>query len=416
MKRTGRVAPVVAVLMAAGAAWGQAAPAQSGGRAGYDRPISGRTRAAAQPAPSAKTERHISISRTDETGVYTVTVDGDDIDATINGEEVPSDRIQQDEGRIRLLDKQGNVVAEFQVGAGKGGTLWIQNDDGNAGAWGLAAPGQGGNSVAVAGDPPPVMLGITMGSASDSLLDHLGLEQGTVVLIDRVYDGLPAAQGGMQSDDILVEIDGTKPLTEEKVREVLRSKKPGDEVKCKVLRKGATKELKIKLEAYDAGRLGMSAFGAGELVAPQDVQGLYNWAGPGGDDARKAIENALKSLGSARGADADAIRDTARKALEDALKSLDETSGKDFRFRFSPGPLSGSGGRVLLGPEPGQVYSMPRQPAAPTPPGGRNGDLSRQMDELRAQLDEVQRSRDELRAQLDDIKAMLKEMRDRDRR
>jgi len=429
-KNTGAlVGTALAVMSLAGAACAQSAPAATKGS--FERPMTKRTRVAAAPHAAQATQpaggghRQVNISRSDDDGTCTVTVDGDDIEATIDGEEVPADRIQHEDGVVRLLDEHGKVVAEFHVSGDDDRTVWLSGGEGGGAAGGaggafmqpLQGQAIGGDPVrgfAWVDNPPPVMLGITMGEPSETLLDHLGLEAGSAVLIDKVYEGLPADEGGMKDEDILVEFDGAKPLTEAKVREILRTKSAGDEVKVRVVRKGATKDLKIKLQAYDASKLGSTFSGQGEALAPQDVQGLYGAWG-GNEEAHKALEHALKSLGSMHGADADAVRDTARQALEQALKSLDE-SRTTLGFRYAPRALSGSGGSVVVGPGPGQVYSLPPQPAVPSPYGGRNGDLSRQMDELRAQLDEVQRSRDELRAQLDDIKAMLKEMRDHDRR
>lgn len=416
----GVLAPAVAVLIAAGAACAQSAPAA--GRSGYERPLAKRTRIAQVEQPKQKSHNHVSINRSDETGTYTVTIEGDDVEATINGKKVDEDRIQRDDDHIKLLDDDGNVVAEFQVGSGKQGGVWIAGDGEAApapgGVWEMTVPGGGQGAFAGGGlggvavaNPPPVMLGITMGEPSESLLDHLGLEPDSAVLIDKVYEGLPADQGGMQDDDVLVEFDGQKPLTEDKVREILRGKNPGDEIKVKVVRKGSTKDLKIKLQAYDAGKLGGGSFtGQGQLFTPQEVQGL-GWGASGNDAARQALEEALKNIDAIHGHDADAVREQVHKAIEEALANLHQSGGM-YRLQVSPRALAGPG--VVVGGQPGQVYRIP-QPAAPTPPGG-HGDLSRQMDELRAQLDEVQKSRDELRAQLDDIKAMLKEMRDQGHR
>jgi hypothetical protein len=414
-RRFGLIGAAAGLLMASGAALAQSANSQ-----GFDKPLSTRSkapqaevqakqRASEQKATDKKSHNNISITRSDDEGVCTVTINGEDINATINGEEVSKDRIQREGQTLRLLDEDGKTFAEFQVGlAGEG--IQLHSGHGMAGLHGnrAAEPGQSAwlGSVAVAGEePPPVMLGITMGEPSETLLEYLGLDKGSAVLIDHVYEGLPASESGMEDADILIEFDGVKPLDEVKVREILRSKQPGDKVVAKVFRKGETKELKIKLRAYDAEKLGGQAKVQGEpFFTPEDEQ-AFAWSPDG--DARKALEEALRSLEKSHGMDADAVRDHAHKAIEQALKRLHDGSGSYRYYRSLPSP----GGAFIVGPKPGQVFNVP-QPPAPSAPmgGGRGGDLSRQMEELRAQLNEVQRSRDELKAQLDEIKGMLKEI------
>jgi hypothetical protein len=415
---------VAAVLALAGAACAQSAA----GQGGYDAPMPRKAKAVRVEQPESKSEsrseskskaesktrRQVNITRSDEDGTYTITVDGDEIEASVNGKELPDDRIQRDGDSVKLLDDDGNVVAEFHVSGdnawtGQAGNAWASQ----GGAWAAPAQGSAFSGAFFGGDnPPPVMLGITMGEPSESLVEHLGLDPGSAVLIGKVYEGLPAAESGMEDEDILVEFDGAKPLTEEKVREILRTKQPGDEVKAKIIRKGTTKDLKIKLRKYDAEKLGATTVeGQDQFFTPQDMQGLSGWGVGGGDEARQALEEALRSLEQNQGRDAQEAREQAHKAIEEALKALEEGRSA-YRLQLSPRAFAGpGGGSVILGPRPGQVYNVPPTPAAPSAPG--RADLSRQMDELRAQLQEVQRSRDELRQQLDEIKSMLKDMRDR---
>ena len=141
-KNTGALlGTALAVMSLAGAACAQSAPAAKGS---FEQPMTKRTRVAAAPHAAQTAQaaggghRQVNISRSDDDGTYTVTVDGDDIEATIDGEEVPADRIQREDGVVRLLDEHGKVVAEFHVSAGDDHTVWL-----NGGAGG-AAGGAGG--------------------------------------------------------------------------------------------------------------------------------------------------------------------------------------------------------------------------------------------------------------------------------
>jgi serine protease Do len=63
-----------------------------------------------------------------------------------------------------------------------------------------------------------------------------------------VREDSPAAKAGLRRGDILIEFDG-KPIDNlYDFTYALRSKKPGDEVRVKVLRDGAPVEAQVQLE------------------------------------------------------------------------------------------------------------------------------------------------------------------------
>jgi serine protease Do len=63
-----------------------------------------------------------------------------------------------------------------------------------------------------------------------------------------VREGSPAAKAGFRTGDVLVEFDGKPIQNLYDFTYALRSKKPGDEVKVKVLRDGKPIEAVVRLE------------------------------------------------------------------------------------------------------------------------------------------------------------------------
>lgn len=75
-------------------------------------------------------------------------------------------------------------------------------------------------------------------------------ETQTEIVVVGALEGTPAAKAGIEKDDLLQEIDGTKvtdlPSTIVRVRQA----KPGSEITIKVKRQGEAKEFKIKVGVF----------------------------------------------------------------------------------------------------------------------------------------------------------------------
>lgn len=120
-----------------------------------------------------------------------------------------------------------------------------------------AGGGAGGSAeveIEVADEPPPVMLGISLSMPDALLARHLKLPKGAVV-VGGVAEGLPAGKAGVQVDDIVTAIDGVPLSHPNKLGEVLRTRKPKDTALLTLLRDGASREVRVVLEAFDASRL-----------------------------------------------------------------------------------------------------------------------------------------------------------------
>lgn len=96
------------------------------------------------------------------------------------------------------------------------------------------------------------MLGVTVDDSAE------GRDRDAGVLIAGVSPGGPSATAGLKSGDIIVAIDGKSLKGDrdetpfEKLRAVLRERKPGDTVTLRVQRDGKTTEHKVTTEALGA--------------------------------------------------------------------------------------------------------------------------------------------------------------------
>jgi membrane-associated protease RseP (regulator of RpoE activity) len=105
---------------------------------------------------------------------------------------------------------------------------------------------------------PKVMVGILMEAATEEQLSDADLDEGSeAIFIQGVVPGLPAEKAGIREGDLVTEIDGKKPATQERLREVLMGKKPGDTVSFTVHRESGDKAIRVRLEKYDPDKLPM---------------------------------------------------------------------------------------------------------------------------------------------------------------
>ncbi|KAA0213737.1 MAG: PDZ domain-containing protein [Leptolyngbya sp. PLA3] len=190
---------------------------------------------------------------TDDQDSVQISVFNNEIKVMRNGKPVPADHVQHDDGVVRILDDNGQVVSEIEVA--------LPTD---AGQWKEAL-----TVFEQPAEHPPVMLGITMGEPDEALRAHLGLGDRQVIMLDHVMDGLPAAEAGLKRFDIIVAIEGSDDgVSPSKLLDVLKGKQPGDELKLRILRGGQKETYAVKLRAYDDAALssGESAPAAGELL------------------------------------------------------------------------------------------------------------------------------------------------------
>lgn len=293
MKRWTRLSGILAALATAGVA---AAQEGGGGQVGgdFDTPMNTRSSTPARVKTSSTGKSIITLNQVQDGRTFELRIeDGEIVAAKIDGKDVPKDRIRRKDGRVELLDADGKVIQSFHFGVtGEGGgTFWVQP---GSPWWQMPdLEALGGEHTpflftpSVGEAPPKVMLGINMSPLDEEKARKAGVEEGEGIYVDRVIEELPAAQAGLRQGDIIVRIAGQSPATQEKLREALKSRNPGDKLKLTVLRDGEEKTLTIVLAPYDPEKLGITAI----RVEPQNEFKPGEW----NEQARKAYEEAMKA-------------------------------------------------------------------------------------------------------------------------
>lgn len=182
--------------------------------------------------------------------------------------------------------------------------------------------------------PARVLMGVTMNSVDEALADQLGVAEDDVVLIESVMPGYGAQKAGIKAHDVITEIDGKSPVTMDRVREVLKGKKPGDKVRVKVARAKGEKEFTVELmaEGATAGPV------AGAMPAPAPDQPRAGASGGGAKTAPAAPRTtewstdwlkASRTLAGAAGIDGEKLErqlDEARRHIAEAQQLLGKQS------------------------------------------------------------------------------------------
>lgn len=272
------------LLRAAGAAvmaMAVASPALAQQDGGFDKPLKGnKSHAAAQGGSMSS----MVMREDDGDNSYELRINGDDVSAKVNGKDVPQDRIVREDDQIKIMGKNGEVLKTFNVSRnGMMGHLAPVPGQPHARA-GKAGAGEAAPEAQAEAQPrPKVMIGILMDKASEDQLKSAGLgEDDQAIAIQQVIPDLPAEKAGLKEGDVITEINGEKPATQEHLRDVLMGKKPGDTVTFTVQRDGEEKTVRVKLDKYDASKLPMPSTNA--------PGGAWSTGGPGDEAMRKLLK------------------------------------------------------------------------------------------------------------------------------
>ena len=243
----------------------------------------------AQNQEHSHTSTHTSmmLSATSPGGQdYSVKIeDGEVVDVRVDGE--PTDNYEYDleDGSLVIeADNGERIVADMS---------FVTDGDFNSGSIRTIPPMAEGNffdpqpdgglfpggafTITGSVEPPKTMIGITHDSVDEQLRRYLGLEPGEGVMVLDVRDGLPAAEAGIKANDIILEIDGKRLDSPDVLFDVLNDHEDGDTVKVVVLRQGKERTLKLKLQKYDAEKLGgrsMKLRMRGEFPDAPEVPGV----------------------------------------------------------------------------------------------------------------------------------------------
>lgn len=126
------------------------------------------------------------------------------------------------------------------------------------------------------------MIGIQLQPLSDALKEKLGHKDVAGVLVTDVVPDSPAAKAGVESEDVITEIDGVAVDNPKVLIDAVMAKKAGEEVTLKVLRDGQTVEKKVAIEEMAAP----------PIALPRRFP-FGQFANPGGEDNAEYVENLL---------------------------------------------------------------------------------------------------------------------------
>ncbi|HEU4620138.1 MAG TPA: DegQ family serine endoprotease [Gammaproteobacteria bacterium] len=90
-------------------------------------------------------------------------------------------------------------------------------------------------------------LGVQIQNVDDDLAKSLGLDKAEGALVDDVVDDSPASKAGVQTGDVILEVDGGKIDSNRVLSRLVGEHKPGDTVRLRVLRQGNPRDLTVKL-------------------------------------------------------------------------------------------------------------------------------------------------------------------------
>lgn len=279
-------------------------------------------------------ESRMMIQSSDGEDTYSITITGGEVEAKVNGKVVPAERVRRSKDKVEILDDHGKVLKSFDVSLGDAG---LGGGDARPRSRSFRQvqplepmqpmqPLQPMEGMAIA--TPKVMIGITMGEPSEALAGHLGIKQDEAVLVEKVYDGLPADKAGLKAQDIIVEVDGVRPVTQQKFRETINKHEAGEKVTLKVLRKGEEQKITVELKKFDGEKLGMPGAQGGVIELNGEPQGWRNFNNEQFQDifkdnpeARKKFEEAMKN---------------AWRANPDGGQAWVFGNGPEGQFKFTP--------------------------------------------------------------------------------
>lgn len=101
--------------------------------------------------------------------------------------------------------------------------------------------GSPGNATAGSGG----YIGVTSANVDSRIAERLGLPVDYGVLIVSVESGGPADKAGIETNDVVVAVDGKKIETSTALRTAITSHKPGDTIALDIYRDGAKQQIKV---------------------------------------------------------------------------------------------------------------------------------------------------------------------------
>ncbi len=168
-------------------------------------------------------------------------------------------------------------------------------------------------------------LGVHMDALGEQLGEYFGVKDGAGVLVTEVVGDSPAAKAGLTAGDVIVKAGDRVVASPDDLHETMAGTKPGDALELKVVRKGSTRTLNVKLGEMPADAVANKRIeivtdgepGELKLMAPRLRQQLDREAREGGERDRQVIIERKRQADE----DLSAVREE-MEALRQELKEL----------------------------------------------------------------------------------------------
>ena len=208
-------------------------------------------------------------------------------------------------------------------------------------------------------DKDGAWLGVSVEESSEALASQLGLAPGAGLVVTYVAADSPAAKAGLEKNDVLVELDGQLLLVPAQLRKLIEVRRSGATIKLVFYRAGKKQETSAALlktparfDLFEKGHAWDGKPGSWWDVVGNvkiDTAKIQEGVRRSVEEARKAMQEALRASTNAVGPAAKVLRELERE-LQRSRINLDNNASVTVRStshllrassrRTSPAPLS----------------------------------------------------------------------------
>jgi serine protease Do len=178
---------------------------------------------------------------------------------------------------------------------------------------------------------PYTWLGVETSELPRVVSDQLGLPRGFGLVVDYLVPDGPAAQAGVQQNDIMRMLNDQILTEPGQLSKLVRSYKEGDTITLTVMRKGQEQKVQVKLAKHDApgdmfhGGHGMPDLG---MLGP-DMEQMKEQLQEMKERIKEQTKDAIGKI------DVDAIRDTVREAKRQASRAAEDARRQARELRIN---------------------------------------------------------------------------------
>jgi hypothetical protein len=170
---------------------------------------------------------------------------------------------------------------------------------------------------------PMTFLGVETSQVPDVVSEQLGLSKGLGLVVEYVQPNSPAAQAGVQQNDILKTLNEQILIEPSQLRKLLQTFAEGTDVTLTILRKGQEQKVTVKLSKKEVPQRHSMMLGG-------DHDWDFDDTGDLGEEMKGLKEHLKEQLGETQRG----IREAAMKAREAARRAREEArrAGKEIRM------------------------------------------------------------------------------------